>query len=246
MIYYNKLMKTYVSTLLETARLSHGFSTRDSGDGRNIENVLSFLRINQVIFKKIAVAEQIHSANVKVFTTENNLPYEVLGETDGIVTRDDKVVMSVRTADCIPILYADKDKNIIGVSHNGWRGTLKGISDRVLSSMVSQGANRENIVAVLGPGINTCCYDIPEERYYEFMGEFENDFGAFPLRGGKRHMNLLKLNVELLKKYGLKTEHIDFFPFCTSCNKERFFSYRRDYHKHREKFGEMFSYIVLN
>ena len=108
------------------------------------------------------------------------------------------------------------------------------------------GAQKKDIVAVLGPGINSCCYDVSEERYYDFMAEFEDDFGAFPVRMGKRHMNLLKLNFELLIKFGLNKKNIDFFPFCTMCNKGHFFSYRRDYHKQREKFGEMFSYIGLN
>lgn len=246
MMYYDELTRTYVSTLLETARLSHGFSTRESGDGRNVENLISFLRINHVIFKKIVLAEQIHSANVQVYAAGNNMEQETLSETDAIVTAQDKTVLVVRTADCIPVLYADRQRGIIGISHNGWRGTMKHISGRVLAAMEARGARREDIVAVLGPGINACCYDIPEERYFDFMGELGKDYGAFPVRGGKRRLNLFKLNYGLLLEAGIKPEHIDFFPFCTSCNRAKFFSYRRDYHKHREKFGEMFSYIVLD
>lgn len=246
MIYYDPLTKTYVSTLLETARLTHGFTTRESGDGRNIENILSHLRINQVIFKKIITAEQIHSANVEIYSSGVGGQYEVLSETDAIVTDEENMVLIVRTADCLPILYADPEHGIIGISHNGWRGTLKRISERVIEAMESKGASRENIVVVMGPGINSCCYDIPEERYFDFMAELGEEYGAFPMRGGKRRLNLVKLNHSLLVRAGLKQEHIDFFPFCTSCYRERFFSYRRDYHQHRDKFGEMFSYIVLN
>jgi YfiH family protein len=246
MIYHSSFNNTFLSSLLDNASLTSGFTTREAGDGRNIDTVISNLRINQVIFKKLVVAEQIHSANVERYESHDNQIVEVVPETDGIVTAEKGVLVMVRTADCIPILYADIGTGIIAVSHNGWRGTLKRISAKIIDTMTEQGAKREQIIAAIGPGIGLCCYDIDEERYYTFMEEFESDLGAFSIRGGRRHLNLSKMNFEILKMSGVKAEHIDFFPFCTSCNKNTFFSYRRNHKKHPEQFGEMFSYIVRN
>lgn len=246
MIYLNSLNKTFVSNKLDDISLSSGFTTRGAGDGRNIETVLSNLRINQIIFKKLVVAEQIHSSNVEYFESHDNQIVEVIPETDGVVTSEKGVVIAVRTADCVPILYADINTGLIAVSHNGWRGTLKKISAKIIDTMIGHGAKLENIIVAIGPGIGMCCYDVDEERYYTFMEEFESDLGAFSMRGGRRHLSLTKMNYEILKMKGIKKKNIDFFPFCTSCDKDKFYSYRRDHKKHLEKFGEMVSYIVRN
>ena len=132
MIYLNSFNKTFISSKLEDVSLSSGFTTRETGDSRNIEIILSSLRINQIIFKKLVVAEQIHSSNVEYYETHDNQIVEIIPETDGVVTSEKGVVIAVRTADCIPILYADINAGIIAISHNGWRGTLKKYQQRSL------------------------------------------------------------------------------------------------------------------
>ena len=151
MIYFNSLNKTFVSNKLDDVSLSSGFTTKDAGDGRNIETVLSNLRINQIIFKKLVVSEQIHSANVEYYESHDNQIVEIIPETDGVITSEKGVGIAVRTADCIPILYADRSAGIIAVSHNGWRGTLKKISAKIVGKMAEHGAKREQIIAVIGP-----------------------------------------------------------------------------------------------
>lgn len=246
MIYLNILNNTFTSSLFDGQSNESGFTTRMAGDGRHIDTVLSLLRLNQIIFKKLVLAEQIHSANSTIFRNTNSLPVERIAETDALVTREKGVVLAVRTADCIPVIYIDREAGVAAVSHNGWRGTLKGISKHVIRQMCDEGASLGRIRVAIGPGIGACCYDIDEDRYYQFMEEFEDDFHAFSMRAGRRYMNLLKLNFEILKRAGVGGRNIDFFPFCTSCDKNRFYSYRRDFRKNRDKFGEMFSYIVLN
>ncbi len=246
MITYNLLTKSYTSSYVADITFSHGFVSRDSGDGRSLEMMFSYLNINQVIFKKIVKCEQIHSANIAFYESQTSKVVEIVPDCDGVFTKEKGVVLTLKTADCIPILYADIKNNMIGVTHNGWRGTLKQISRNMIEKMVEHGAKRNQIVVILGPGINSCCYDIKEERYYQFLEELESDYDAFLIRKGKRFLNLYKLNVELLRLAGIENNKIDFFPFCTVCQKDRFFSFRRDYKNHPEKFGEMLSYIVQN
>lgn len=246
MIYYNSQQQTFLSTKLEDIRLSSGFTARDVGDARSIGDILSYLRLNKVLFRKLVVAEQIHSVNVVFYESDNNKEVEVLSETDGIITLEKSVVIGVRTADCIPVLYYDQKTGIIAVSHNGWRGTLKNISRRVIKTMTEHGAQKENIITVMGPAIGACCYNIDADRYHQFIEEFETDFDSFRSSGSSYYLDLTKLNYHLLMEAGIQKKHIDFHPFCTFCDKQRFFSFRRDYKKHSDKFGEMFSFITIN
>lgn len=246
MIQYQKQNNMFFSTLINGGGVFSGYTERSVGDGRHVDTILSYLRINQVIFKKLVLLEQIHSSNVYFFKGENASELERLPEVDGVISEDAQIVFAVRTADCIPILYRDIKKGFLGISHNGWRGTYKKIGQHMLSEMIKRGSEIDDIHVALGPGIGSCCYDIDEDRHIEFLEEYGEDFNSFPIRGGQRHLNLLRLNVTLLIRAGLPKKNIDFFPFCTSCNKEKFFSFRRDYKKHPEQFGEMFSFIVKN
>ena len=236
----------FFSTLINGGSVFSGYTERSVGDGRHADVILSYLRINQVIFKKLVLLEQIHSSNIVFFKNENMSEIERLPEVDGVVSSDRQIVFAIRTADCIPILYKDAATGLIGISHNGWRGTFKKISQHILDEMVKRGSDMSQIRVAIGPGIGSCCYDIEEDRHIEFLEEFGEDFHSFPMRGGRRYLNLLKLNVALLIRAGLPLSNIDFFPFCTSCHKEKFFSFRRDYKKHHDQFGEMFSFIINN
>ena len=245
MIVYDKLHNAFESDLFNEVIVSSGFTTRETGDGRSVEIIQSYLRINQILFKELVIPQQIHSANIAVYAeTHQDIVY--IPDTDGVVTKEKGVALIIRSADCLPILYTDTDAGVIAASHNGWRGTLKNIGLNIIQAMIKIGANIDNIKVSVGPGIGACCYDISEELYYEFMGVNEDEMGAFQRHAGKRFLNLLKMNYALLLKYGIQPQHIDFFPFCTQCDRERFFSYRRDHKKHPDQFGEMFSYIVRN
>lgn len=246
MIQYQKQNNMYFSTLINDKSVFSGTTERSVGDGRHTDTILSYLRINQIIFKKLVLLEQIHSSNVAFFKSENTSEIERLPEIDGVVSADSQIVFAVRTADCIPIIYKDSTQGLIGVSHNGWRGTFKNIGSHMLEEMTKSGSDLSQIKVAIGPGIGSCCYDIEEDRHIEFLEEFGEDFNSFPIRGGRRHLNLLRLNVALLLQAGLPLKNIDFFPFCTSCNKDNFFSFRRDFKKHADQFGEMFSFIIKN
>ncbi len=244
MIIHNTDRNFYYSDFINEPHLFSGFGTRKLGDSRDPEVIFSFLRINQVLFKKLVVLEQIHSVNVHSFTSENNAVLEKIQDTDGVVTADKGIVLVIRTADCLPVLYIDSDAGIIGASHNGWRGTLKQMMKQMIISMEKKGADRKRIKIAFGPSIGPCCYDVNEERYYTFCDELGYESKAFHFRGGKWHFNMLQLNYEQAIQNGINAEYIDFFPFCTFCNHKDFFSYRREYKKHPDMFGEQFSFII--
>jgi YfiH family protein len=243
MIVFDPDLQIFYSTLINDDGFFSGFSTRALGDARRIDPIFRFFVNNKVDFKKIVVLEQIHSVNIQEYISKDTENFTKIEETDGVVSSEPKTVLTARTGDCCPLIFADKKKGILGVSHQGWRGSLKRMAQKMVDKMVSLGSEPKDIKVAIGPTIGECCYDIDDDRYYEFLEEFEGHADKiFHFRGGKRHLNLTLLNFNLLIDAGIPKENIDHFPFCTKCDTKRFFSFRRD--RKKEDYGEMFSFII--
>lgn len=241
MITYDVNLKIFSSSLINTPGYFSGFTTKAVGDGRKTTTILNFLNVAEIKYQKIVVPEQIHSANVALFKDSDREIVAKIEETDGVITLDREIVLTTVTADCCPMIFKDEITGTIGISHVGWRGSLKRMPQKMIAKMEEVGSKQENIAVAIGPTIGDCCYDVTDDRYYQFLEEYESYAPqVFHHRGGKWYMNLSLLNYLLLKEVGLKAENIDHFPFCTKCD-ERFFSYRRD---KKEDYGEMFSFIV--
>lgn len=244
MITYDPNLQIFTSSLIFDNKHFSGFGTRQLGDGkRHLENIFNFFN-NNVKYSQIVIPEQIHSVNIEEYKIKSKEKLIKIEDVDGVITKESGVVLTVVTADCCPIVYADKKKGIIGISHQGWRGSVKRMVQKMIDKMIEAGSNISDIKAAIGPSINDCCYNIDDDRYYQFLEEFDGySKEIFFNRGGHWHLNLMKLNYLLLRDKGIKKENIDFFPFCTKCDKERFFSLRRD-----KKLGlnEMFSFNMIN
>lgn len=245
MILYDELRHTFIPTEITDDHVDAGFSDRNIGDGRKIATVISYLQNNNVPFKTVVSPKQIHSTNIETVRSDYaNQHFVTVEDTDGLITRESGVVLSVITADCVPIIFADKKNGVIGISHQGWRGTLKQMVVQMVQKMQEIGAECSQLRVAIGPAIGQCCYDIDEERYADFMDAFSEKFSNFvAFRKGKPHLNLLSLNYQLLHSAGIPLQHIDFFPFCTSCDSHRFHSFRRD---NKNNYGEMVSYITYD
>jgi YfiH family protein len=242
MIIFDESKKFFYSSFINDENFVSGFTDKNLGDARKISTILNFLNKEKINYKHIIIGEQIHSANVSLITSDY-LKTEIvrIEDVDGLITNLSNVVLTVRTADCLPIIYVEKEKGIIGISHNGWRGTIKKISQKLIEKMQDLGAKTNKIKIAFGPSINQCCYKIDEDRYWQFKEEFDGySEKIFTWRNGW-FLNLPLLNYLLLVDLGIKKENIDFFPFCTFCDKKRFFSFRRD---KKENYGEMLSFIL--
>jgi YfiH family protein len=244
MIIFDEQRNIFYSTIINDEVFFSGFANKSIGDARKVNTILNFLKKEDISYKHIVIGEQIHSSNVELITKQN-LTGEIIKieDTDGLVTQLDNVVLTVRTANCVPVIYVEKERKVIGISHNGWRGTIKKISQKLIEKMQDLGADIKKITIAFGPSIGQCCYKIDEDRYWQFKAEFDGySEKIFSWRNGW-YLNLSLLNYLLLIDSGIKKENIDFFPFCTSCDKKRFFSFRRD---KKENYGEMLSFIVSN
>lgn len=174
---------------------------------------------------ELAAMKQIHS-NL-VLMTDRPGP---CGEGDALLTNCPGVAVSVRTADCYPILLADARNRAVGAVHAGWRGTITHIIERSLEKMRAEfGTLPADVHAAIGPGIGACCYEVGEEVARQFGFD------------SRTHLDLASENRKQLEAAGVAPRNIEALGVCTFCDAERFFSYRRE----KEKAGRMTSYIRI-
>jgi len=144
-------------------------------------------------------------------------------EADGAVARVAGTVCALLTADCLPLLLADRDGKVVGIAHAGWRGLASGIVASVVRRM---GVPAKALVAYIGPGIGARRYEVGEDVRSAFVDKDPDADRAFaPLRSGKYLADLYELARRRLRNAGVTEIHGG--GFCTA-SEERFFSYRRD------------------
>ncbi len=176
--------------------------------------------------KKMVIVTQVHGA--EVVDIKNNLPPETT-KADALITARPSVAIAVQTADCVPILFFDPNKKVIGVAHAGWRGTLNKIAEKTIAAMVKNyKADPADIHTALGPAIGPCCYGVSTE----IIGDFKDKLGydLKDIRGatdGDKNLDLPGINKLQLEAAGVAPYNIDQTRICTACRSDLFFSHRR-------------------
>jgi YfiH family protein len=175
--------------------------------------------------------KQIHSDII--FPAENRTG--CLGEGDALTSSSPGQRIGVRTADCVPLLFADPDRHVVAAAHAGWRGTAAEIAGKTVRRMQEvYGSDPCRIHAAIGPAIGKCCFEVGPEVAAQFALWFP---GVKILT----HVDLAETNYRQLLSAGLLAEHIDTLRLCTVCDAERFDSYRRD----RDRSGRMVAAIGI-
>ena len=180
---------------------------------------------------------QVHGCVIRE-VTDPLTPREVLEGVDALMTDVPGVAISVRTADCIPVLLYDPVNRAIAAVHDGWRGTVQRLSQKVVTEMHHRyGTNPADLKAVVGPGIGPESFQVGQEVADEFaaagfpMEQILKDCGPKvptennPMAGGL-HIDLWRANEWLLKEVGVKS--IETAGICTYLHNDRFFSARRE------------------
>ncbi len=209
----------------------HGFSDREFNG--SLSQAARYFGLDS-----IATLNQVHSG--KVFIIRDGFKDATMGNGDALITGLKGIGIGVFTADCVPILLAEKSGSIIAVVHAGWRGTLSQISRATLIEMKKGfGIEPSAFSCVVGPSIGGCCYEVGEDVASQFINKFEDwkDF-LFRKDNAKYMLDLKEANRISLSKEGVK--EIEITGFCTKCNTD-FHSYRRD----GKNAGKQFSFIGL-
>jgi polyphenol oxidase len=147
---------------------------------------------------------------------------------DGLVTNEPGVLLGIQTADCLPILLADRQRRAVGAFHAGWRGTLKGIVERGVAAMGHEfRCMPQDLTAAIGPGIRLCCFGVGADVRDQFRARYPYSDELFSA-GPKLSLDLVEANRRQLLAAGLEPASIFALNACTSCGTDEFFSYRAE------------------
>lgn len=226
--------------IIESPLLSgfrHGFTTRDGGvseppyDRLNLGGAVgddparvaeNWRRLEEETGLRFARVRQVHGARVVRAET----PCGPVEEADAVVSTVEGVAACVSIADCVPVLLADPETGAVAAVHAGWRGTLaRAAAEGVLALAREAGAPASRLLAAVGPSIGPCCYEVSDD----LAGQFRGALGDGVVRPGARpRLDLWRANAVVLSQAGLRSDRIELLARCTSCERERFFSHRRD------------------
>lgn len=247
-------LEIVTSDLLAAHR--HGFFTRRGGASSGVFSGLNcgigssdqaeMVEINRA---RVAEAMEVQPAGLKGMnqTHSTRIVHVESTETprsdaDGMVTATPGIALSVLTADCQPVLFADPQVGIVGAAHGGWRGTLDGVLEATVDAMEQLGARRDGIVAAIGPTISQAAYEVGPEFFETFMAEDPESARYFVNGDGDRMLfDLPGYGLHRLRRAGLA--EAEWTRHCTYRDPERFFSYRRSTHAREADYGRLISVI---
>ena len=225
MFYFDKINNKEIlkSDLINNAF----FTTRETCIKSKDENLLSFTLQNREDFKKylkiqkLVYPNQTHSTNIE--TADFNKDF--YQETDALILTDKRLGIFLNFADCTPVILYDKVQNIGAIAHAGWRGTVGKIAAKTALKMnTDYDCKIENISALIGPCISNCCFEVGWEVYEKLCKSIDKA-PEIPV-GEKVFADLKEINKIQLEQVGIK--NIDICPYCTACDNDKFFSYRKE------------------
>ena len=191
----------------------------------------------------LCTAYQVHSAEALVVTA----PWarEDAPRVDAMATATPGLALAILTADCVPVLLADREAGVIGAAHAGWRGALNGILEAAVEAMLGLGARAGGIRAVIGPAIGAASYEVGPEFPAPFLARRAQDEDLFvpAKRGGHFLFDLTGYVARRLSTLGLAAVAATGGDTCAEAG--RFFSYRRSVHRGEPDYGRNISIVAL-
>jgi hypothetical protein len=178
---------------------------------------------------RLTACWQVHGSDVRVVRDYDDARNDE-ERCDALTTSAPGVLIGVKTADCVPVLLADRKTGAVAAIHAGWRGTLAGIVGETLVRMRTEfGTNPSDVLAAIGPAALSCCYEVGPDVIEAFESKFENAAELFTdTHENHALVDLHRANKEQLMEAGVQPESIYTAPICTMCRTDLFFSYRRE------------------
>ena len=243
---------------LDAMPVKHGFFTRRGGAssgvfaglncGQGSTDQAEIVAINRarvadamdVAHDHLVGVHQVHSTTAITV----DAPLAEKPRADALVTATPGLALSVLTADCQPVLFADVHAGVIGAAHAGWRGALDGVLESTVEAMETLGATRENIIAGIGPSISQRAYEVGPEFLETFL-DTDPDFARYFINGeGDRMLfDLPGFGLNRLRAAGVR--HAEWSRHCTFSDADRFYSYRRTTHAKEADYGRLIAAITL-
>ena len=242
-----------VSEVYGTNQLNLGYTEEDTAKNVDRNRALFLSALGATTGKRkwpLVNLNQIHSAVIHRVRRGEKLP----PKGDGLITDVRGVILTVKVADCVPVIIADRRRKAVGIFHAGWRGTAARVVEKGVGELRHHfNCDPSDLVASIGPAIGRCCYEIGNEVESEFESQFsycrdlfEDVFDSWSLHTKypllfmnqrapghgepalSRHLDLVEANCRQLLDAGVKPENIDRLDQCTCCHTDLFFSYRKE------------------
>lgn len=238
------LLRVLTSTLLASEGFHHTFFSRHGGVsqapyatmnvslsvgdatdavGQNLEIAAKSLGIS---IEKLFTLSQIHGTKVQVVTAGDRRERVCGLQGDALIAYDPGVACGVLTADCVPILLADRRSGAVGAVHAGWRGAVAGVVRSTVDALRSSLSGTPSLIAAVGPHISVAAFEIGEEVAALMEAAAPGVDVVSRTSGSKPHGDLSRLISWQLTQLGV--EQVERIPGCTFHEPERFFSFRRD------------------
>jgi polyphenol oxidase len=217
------------------ASLNVGLGT-DDDSGIVLKNRHILAKAAGIPLESFVILNQVHGTNVVVATGElkgsGSLDREsAIHETDAIITDQPGICLFVMGADCVPLLFFDPVKKVIGAAHAGWRGTVKNIALATVQKMKETfNCEGPDIRAAIGPSIGPCCYHVGGEVIDSILRSYgsTDKYISYEYKDSLAHFDLWQTNKTQLIEAGLSQHNIIVANLCTHCNHNDFFSSRYD------------------
>ena len=189
---------------------------------------------------QLASCYQIHSA--RVVTVTEPYPDDARPEADALVTDRPGIVLGVLSADCAPVLFADREAGVVGAAHAGWKGALGGVLEATVEAMRDLGA--QSIAAAVGPTIARRSYEVKSDFLKTFT-KADPAYERFFTRSGWRrhHFDLEAFVVSRLAAAGIR--QIEAMGLDTYSDPDRFYSFRRSQHRGEPTYGRQIALIAV-
>lgn len=203
--------------------LSHSVGDETDAVDQNFQRVCEVLNISA---EQTVACHLIHGNDVAIITPTNRQP--VMGYADGLVTAVPDTYLYMRFGDCTPLLFFDPVRQAVGLTHAGWRGTMKNAAGATVEAMITLGCQRANIIAAIGPSIGPCCYEVGPDVIDAAAVSFARPDSLFEQNGkpNHAHFDMWEANRRQLAKAGIG--RIIQSQLCTACHTDQFFSHRAE------------------
>lgn len=237
--------------LAQTGMVEHCFTTRRGGVSEGMFSTLnlSFTRGDeeaavrenyrriaealQIAPKRFVLSDQTHTTNIRVANEADAgkglVTPRDYQDVDGLVTNVPELVLATFYADCVPLFFVDPAHRAIGLSHSGWRGTVKRMGQATLRVMEEEyGTRPEDVICAIGPSICRDCYEVSEDVAEAFILEFGADTEhMLEEKDNKKYqLDLWEANRQVLLDAGVLKTNISMTSLCTCCNHRLLFSHR--------------------
>jgi len=178
----------------------------------------------------VVSVQQVHGTDVLVVDRAAASAQSFGGEWDALVTDQPGVLLTVRTADCVPLLIHDPVRGVVAAVHAGWRGAVAGIVAKTLAAMTARfGSQTASLRVSIGPAAGACCYEVDEPVLSRLRESFTGWRNLVQATGpGTARLNLRGLVRGQAQAAGVREDAIHSVSLCTICHPDLFHSYRRD------------------